>query len=71
MFYKGLAALVIYYKDKHNNSSNISNKSNSSNISNKSNSSNNSNNLYNNYVMLANCLAISGLINIKLDINIS
>jgi hypothetical protein len=62
MFYKGLAALVIYYKDKHNNSSNISN---------KSNSSNNSNNLYNNYVMLANCLAISGLINIKLDINIS
>ena len=59
MFYKGLAALVIYYKDKRNNSSN------------KSNSSNNNDNLYNNYVMLANCLAISGLINIKLDINIS
>jgi hypothetical protein len=57
MVYKGLAALVMYYKDKHNN------------ISNSNSNSNNS--LYNNYVMLANCLATSCLINIKIGINIS
>lgn len=55
MVYKGLAALVMYYKDKHNNISN----------------SNSNNSLYNNYVMLANCLATSCLINIKIGINIS
>lgn len=65
MVYKGLAALVMYYKDKHNNISN----SNSININISNSNSNNS--LYNNYVMLANCLATSCLINIKIGINIS